>query len=93
MTQQTFDTLTRRASMLTLGAGLAALAGPLAASAKNKSGKKARKKCKKQVGQCRDAITEQCSGNPDCADPQLPCCDSLGSCNFQGFVDCLADAQ
>jgi CDP-diacylglycerol pyrophosphatase len=88
MTDHPFDTLTRRASLLTMGAGVAALAAPVAAQAR-KAGNKANKKCKKQVGQCRKSVIDTCEGNQECEDAQLPCCEFLGKCNFTGFANCL----
>ena len=92
MTQRTFDALTRRASLLTVGTGVAALAGPLSAPARKggkKGGNKANKKCGKQVGQCRAAVVDLCDGSQTCEDAQLPCCRFLSSCNFRKFIYCL----
>lgn len=97
-----FDTVTRRASLLSLGAtGLAAaFAGPLAAGAKNKAKKKLRKKqlqkCQAQVGQCDAIFTTNCeasSENPDelqeCLDTFLPCCALFSTCGFNAWRACL----
>jgi hypothetical protein len=43
VTEQTFDVLTRRASLLTLGAGMAALGSPLTAAGKKNKNKKIKK--------------------------------------------------
>jgi hypothetical protein len=59
MDHVSFDALSRRASLMTLGAGLAGFAGPIAAKAKKKKGK-GNDKCKKQVGACREGIADLC---------------------------------
>jgi hypothetical protein len=95
MTHQISDALIRRASVLTLGAGLAAVAAPLMADAKKNKGKqikkKQRQKCQKQVEQCEPVAIAECAGNPDpsCLADLLRCCEFLGSCDFLGFFACL----
>lgn len=99
MDDGSFDALTRRASLLSLGAvGLAAaLASPFTADAKKKGGKNKNKKkkcpdcpdlCTPQVAQCTTAITTLCAGEPTCLDSAL-CCPTLASCDFSGFFACL----
>jgi hypothetical protein len=93
MNDVTFEALTRRASLLILGAaGAAALASPIAVDAKNKTKKKARKKCKKQVAPCITILTEtNCGGgDPDCIAQIQQCCQLVGTCDFTGFAACLA---
>lgn len=78
--------LSRRTSLLTLGApGIAALA-PRPAVAK----KRANSRCKKQVGQSRTSITAVCS-HANCA-AAIACCDRLASCNFSDFATCAIAA-
>ena len=102
MDDKAFETLTRRASMVVLGAaGLAAaFGGPLAGDAKNKAKKKLKKKqlqqCQSQVEQCNAFFTDSCeesSNNPDelqeCLDLVLPCCEPLGVCSFNAFYTCV----
>jgi hypothetical protein len=98
-----FDTLTRRASLLTLGsAGVAAALGiPTVTSAKKKHGKGKNKGksgdpnalCKKQVGQCTDFFEAACQGNPDCLATVDRCCPTLGSCDLAGFFECVATTE
>jgi hypothetical protein len=101
MEPRTFDALTRRASLLTLGtAGLAALALPLTGAAKAKKSRKNKnknkgnvnKRCKTQVGQCEAFVDDFCGDQPECAE-QLACCSSLGTCDFLGFIACVEEAQ
>jgi len=94
MDDVTFDALSRRASLLTLGpAGVAALASPIAASAKKKKKKKGdvNKLCKKQVQPCLDFLTAACAGEPSCL-AVLGCCSILGSCNTTQFLTCFVEA-
>jgi hypothetical protein len=93
MNDRSFDALTRRASLVTLGAaGLATLAGSLTGYAKNNrtnTNRKAKKKCKRQAGQCTSVVTEACEGDPDCLERLLACCEPTGRCAIVGFLDCL----
>jgi hypothetical protein len=92
MENGTFDALTRRASLVTLGAvGLTALASSTAADARSTTKKKAKKKCQQQVGQCTTYITGVCA-NQECPPGLTACCDPLGVCDFTGYVDCLRQA-
>jgi hypothetical protein len=96
MDSGSFDALTRRASLLTLGAaGLAGVAVPMVGLAKKKKKKKkgdVNKFCKQQVSDCQTFVTVQCAGNPDCLDA-LPCCDPLATCDFGGWLNCLIAAE
>lgn len=101
MEPRTFDALTRRASLLTLGsAGLAALTLPRTAAAKknrknrNKEKGDVNKLCKSQVGQCETFVTALCEdiNDPECV-AVLACCAPLASCDFNGFIACLEAAQ
>lgn len=102
MEPRTFDALTRRASLLTLGtAGLAALSLPLTGAARKKNRKNRNKKkgdvnkfCKTQVEQCETFVLPLCEdiNDPECVEV-LACCAPLGSCDFDGFVACLEEAQ
>jgi hypothetical protein len=91
MNEVTFDALTRRASLASLGAaGVAALALPLAADAKNKTKKKAKKKCKSQIEPCVTILTEaEGSCDPDCVAQITACCQFAGNCDFNGWLTCL----
>lgn len=99
MESRTFDALTRRASLLTVGmAGLASLARPLTSAAKKNRKNKNKKKgdvnklCKTQVGQCETFINTFCQGQPGCAD-LLDCCSEVGVCDFTGFIACVEAVQ
>jgi hypothetical protein len=96
----TFDALTRRASLMTLGvAGLAGIAGPLEAKAKNKKKGKGDnlKKCKKQVDTCRSGIAQLCEvvfaeDAAECIPFFEPCCEFLKSCNAAQAFACAVEA-
>jgi hypothetical protein len=98
MNDVTFDALTRRGSLMTLGvAGLAAsLAGPAVSKAK-KGGKKGKDKCKKQVGACSTGLADLCEvvfGADDveaCLDLFGPCCDFLKGCNTAQALACAVE--
>jgi hypothetical protein len=108
MSEQPFDALTRRAegevsrraSLLAIGAtGLAAmLGGSLTATAKNNKNNKRNKKkdknktqqraeqeCEEQVAQCQSILTA-IGGIPV---NQLTCCEFLGACDFPQFSLCF----
>jgi hypothetical protein len=90
MDHTTFDTLTRRASTLSLVAGFAS---PLAAGAKTKAKKKLKKKqrqkCQAQVGRCELFLAAACDGDPECLATRPPCCTLLAACDFPAFLTCL----
>jgi hypothetical protein len=91
MDNGTFDALTRRAALVTLGvAGLAALASPTA-NAKSTTKKKAKKKCQQQVGQCATYLTGVCSSR-ECPPELITCCDRLAVCDFARFQACFVEA-
>jgi hypothetical protein len=100
MDTRSFDAITRRASLMTLGtaglATLAALAHPLAADAKKKNRNKNKgdvnKRCKQQVEQCTTALAPECEGNENCP-AILDCCSFFGTCNTTGFLNCVIEAQ
>lgn len=99
MDTNTFDALTRRASLMTLGvAGLAGIAGPLEAKAKNKKGKGDNlKKCKKQVAKCRSGIAQLCEvvfaeDAELCVPIFEPCCEFLKNCNAAQAFACAVEA-
>jgi hypothetical protein len=103
MTLKTVDALTRRASLLTLGAGLAVVA-PLLADAKQntnkkrkkKLNKKAKQKCQQQVEQCEETTVAACEGDPQCIEDAaeiLLCCEFLAACDFAGLIACVLEAQ
>jgi hypothetical protein len=105
MNGMTIDTLarqlalptSRRASLLALGApGLAVMTGfsPVTEAKKkrNNNKKKDDKKCKRQVGQCNDYFVPLCEeeGAPEgCTELIGECCEFLGACQAEGFIDCL----
>lgn len=98
MNDRAFDTWSRRASLLTLGAaGLAGLAAPRATGAKKKGKKNGDKKCKKQVGACRTGLADLCEvvfGADDvaaCLELFGPCCDFLKGCNTAQAFACAVE--
>lgn len=95
MDEQSFDHLTRRASLATLG--VAALAGVLghapAMSAKQRSGKKAKKKCQNQVSQCLSRVSLLCENDPGCQQTLPACCQQLSTCDFNAFLICATAPQ
>jgi hypothetical protein len=94
-----FDSLTRRASLTTLGVvGLAALASPFTATARQKhkhankkreKTNKAKERCETQVAQCTDFIAASCPGDAACVAKFQPCCTFSGQCDFTEFITCL----
>jgi hypothetical protein len=89
MNRKSFDALTRRASMPTLGAAsLAAFARPSVASAKKNDSKF--KKCKKQVDECTVRMLLDCSGNTAQRLAKAACCDQLKQCKFDEFIFCAS---
>ena len=92
MNDVTFDALSRRASLLGVGAGLAALAMPFSADAKNKGKKKAKQKCRSQVEPCSTLVGESNCGpenDPDCLAQISACCQLLANCDFTGLIACI----
>jgi hypothetical protein len=102
MVDDAFAAMTRRTSLVSLGAtGLvAAFAGAVTAEAKNsgkKSKRKAQQKCQNQVGACEAYITAYCEevneGDPDliqiCLDERLRCCQPLATCDADTFMLCI----
>jgi hypothetical protein len=92
----TFDSLTRRTSLAGASLGLAAMALPFAADAKNKSKKKgkkkARQKCQDQVETCSTLVGDLRCGSdpePECLAFVENCCQSLATCDFTGLIACL----
>jgi hypothetical protein len=91
MDHHAFAALTRRASLLSLGAaGVGALAGHLAVDAKKKNRskikKKARQKCQNQAGQCLAFLSVSCGNDTSCVVSAQLCCPLVGNCDFGGFV-------
>ncbi len=78
--------LSRRASLLSLGALGVSAVMPQKSTAK----KKANSRCKKQVGQCQSSILAVCTGT-NCP-AAIACCDLLKSCNFSAFASCAVAA-
>jgi hypothetical protein len=102
MHEQHVDTLTRNAGEASshrrslLGLGSAVLAGALArptvasASKTAKRAKKRKKKtCKRQIDQCRDAISAACEGEESCINNFDLCCPLLSDCKAGASLDCL----
>jgi hypothetical protein len=89
-----FDALTRRASLLMLGAaGLAAFTAPLTGNAKNKRKRRqnkgdAKDLCKKQVDACAAFIADACEREEGCEE-EIACCAILANCSFTGFLFCV----
>jgi hypothetical protein len=85
--------VSRRASLMTVGAaGVATLVRPLSSEAKKKgksAGKKAKQKCQKQTGQCTTFLNPICAGDPTCLAKAQECCGFAGSCDVNGFFDCV----
>jgi hypothetical protein len=92
--------ISRRGSLMSLGAaGIVALASSVTAEAR-KSGKKNRKQCKSkttqqeedrcpgQVEPCVEFITAFCTGDPECLG-QTSCCSLLNTCDVNTFLVCL----
>jgi hypothetical protein len=91
-----FDILSRRSSVLALGAAaLSAIAGPSPARAK-KHGKKANKKCRRQANTCIAFVTDTC--NRQASDPEeckglfLPCCPPYATCDVATALACFFEA-
>lgn len=91
-----FHALTRRASLLTIGA---ALSDPVASDAKKRRRKKKGKNGdvfkfrKKQADQCLDFFLPLCGDDLICQATVETCCPEVGQCDFTGFIVCLDDAQ
>jgi hypothetical protein len=91
MNRNSFDALTRRASLVALGAaGIAALGQTDRISAKKK--RDVNQLCKRQVSQCLDFYLPRCEDG-SCLARFDRCCPQFGTCNFFGFYDCLRDAM
>lgn len=95
MNDRVITALSRRASVLTLGAlGASVALAPVASSARNRKNKKvkkkARQKCQQQVDQCNDFVIVECNGQADCIAEGQVCCSSLAECDLTGFLNCLA---
>jgi hypothetical protein len=97
MNHSSFDALTRRTSLMSLGAaGVTALARPFAADAKKK--RKNHKKgdinklCKTQVEPCISFQIDACGDNPSCKVNLHRCCQFFATCDPTGFWTCLIDA-
>jgi hypothetical protein len=98
MNDVSFDTLTRHASRLSLGAagltGLAAQPTPVTADAEKrnankKANKKAKQKCQSQVGPCVSSTASLCNGNPACLAKTELCCAFFGNCDLSAWLVCL----
>ena len=85
--------ITRRGSLLSLGAMafLAAVASPAAAGAarKRKPGKRARKQRQARREQCVTFVEEQCEGNAECLAEFTQCCAFFGKSQIGAGLECI----
>jgi hypothetical protein len=96
MNQHAFDTVTRRAaavsrrtSLLTLGTmGLATLAAPLPANAKNRNRNKNNNKCQRDKKACRNDLTACTAQAAQCV-TQVEQCTTFLTALCEGQPDCL----
>lgn len=92
-TRRAAGTVSRRASLMTLGgAALAAAATkPSIAEAKKNKNKKAKKKAKKKANQkCQQQVPQCETALAQLDRPQGFCCQFLADCNASEFIQCLA---
>lgn len=84
------DAISRRTSLLTLGAiPLATLAQSTRTATGKKNNKKLKKKkCKKQVGQCTDFLTAACLNDPVC-ESAITCCGLFANCDAAAALPCI----
>jgi len=94
MSTNSFDALTRRASLVGVGtAAMSTLASTFveARNANRKSRKridtKARKTCHTQAGQCTSRLEGLCANDPGCL-ALIACCEFAGRCDFTGYITC-----
>jgi hypothetical protein len=91
-------TLTRRASIVTLGGAALAAAAPLASEAKKKGKKKKgnsaedklKKKCNNVEDECITLGTALCDGEQECLASIFVCCQE---CFSTDFLTCLLEQQ
>jgi hypothetical protein len=87
---RSFDTLTRRATIMALGAaGLGGLAASVAAAKKKRKRGDVNKLCKTQIEPCALTLTGQCGEDPACIEAMTACCAILGTCNFTEMFACF----
>jgi hypothetical protein len=63
---------------------------------KKKAQQKSQQQCLAQVEQCESYWTVLCAELDDfekCVGLFSPCCQSFGTCNFNGFFDCFLEGQ
>jgi hypothetical protein len=89
LTRLATPTISRRASLLTLGGAALATTPGIARAGKGAQscGKKQQQRCKQNRTQCALVVTDICNGSADCIDLVTPCCDE---CFSSGFATCLA---
>jgi hypothetical protein len=90
---RTFDTVSRRLSLLTVGGTVvaAAVLRPTTSDAKKKScGKKQKKKCQQQRDLCTNQVALVCNNDPECIAEITPCCDN---CFSGDFLVCVVAAM
>jgi hypothetical protein len=87
---RSFNALTRRATVMTLGAaGLGGLAAAIADAKSKKKKGDVNKLCKTQIEPCELTLTGQCGEDPECIEAMTACCAILGTCNFTEMFACF----
>lgn len=85
-------TLSRRASLLAIGALAMTGASSDLASGAAKAKNARRRRCKRQVAPCRASVSARCAGaaNPQqCETQYLGCCDFLANCRGDEAAECF----
>jgi hypothetical protein len=88
LTRRTADAVSRRTSLLALGA--AGLTAALVGAPGAEAGKKGKQKCNKEKQQCRSQVAAFCAQGadpPECEEGLLPCC---ATCKVGAGVLCAA---
>jgi hypothetical protein len=97
------EPISRRASLRSLAAGLAALTAltpDLDAAAKKGKKKrngdsniarKAAQKCQRQENQCLDFFRPRCAGDQECAVGAIRCCQVAAECDAIGVLRCIEE--
>lgn len=85
VTQQAAHGVSRRASLLALGAAGLSGVGAGVGTAQAKGGANP---CKKQIKQCIKGLTPVCAGDATCLAKLQTCCPIIGRCDFNGFIQC-----
>jgi hypothetical protein len=92
MNSHALETLTRRASLLTLGgAALATVARPSVSAASGTTFKdKLKKRCRRNKSRCVDSVTAFCGVSEQCIASVTPCCDE---CFSGAFFTCFLSKE